>query len=292
MNGQWFEYAAAVDDTRLWPWKQYAETVRFELQRSQRFYLPYGSGISTGRRFKDVADLLRLPFDVVTVLCPTDCVHKEHPAEGRRIQAMTIAISADADHSPARRYMSGLQWPANVEPWFLMFSMVKEPVKKVWVVSTGPILVCKRKDGDEVVLERFLVREQVTEELMAGGWGTDRLMAESDNDLHVVLELCLMLGLQNVKRATVQVPKGAARARVARGKTALFDYHVLEVDGERWDGAAGKGQAEHGHRSHLRRGHIRRLDAQRRVWVRACYVHGSQPGFVAKDYSLSGGTGA
>lgn len=287
MDGKWFEYAGATDDTKLWRWKEYADTVRQELQRSQRFYLPYGTDLCTDRRFRDVADLLRLPFDVVTVLSSTDCVDKGHPAFGRRIETMTIAVCAEREDSPARRYMRKANWPASNEPWFLMFSLVKETTQKVWMPSTAAVLVSKRLENEDIAIEMHAAMNPMTTDLLASGISPERLVAEAKDDLRAVVELCLLLGLQNVKRISVPAPKGAARARLARGKTPLFDYHVLEVDGERWDGAEYSGNSTHGVRSHLRRGHIRRLDAVRRVWVRACYVRGTETGFVAKDYSLS-----
>lgn len=287
MPGKWFEYASVAEDIELWRWKKEADAVRTNLQRSQRFYLPYGTNLSTNRKFADIGDLLRLPFDVVSVLSCTDCTDASHAAFGRRIETMSVAVSAEMEDSPGHRYIRDGTWPEGSQPWFLMFSLVKEPTQKVWIPSSAPMLVSKRLHGEDIAIEMHAAVTPLAKHLLSTGISPARLVREAMNDLHVVVELCLLLGLQNVRRVAVPAPKGASKARIARKKTPLFDYHVLEVDGERWDGAEYSERSNTGVRSHLRRGHIRRLDAVRRVWVRACYVQGATPGFVDKDYSLS-----
>lgn len=98
---------------------------------------------------------------------------------------------------------------------------------------------------------------------------------------------CEALTMPQTAIERVDAPEKLNKARARRGKSALPDYHILRIGGERWASDRDVTQsARDGVRSHLRRGHIRRLGS-REVWVRSTYVHGRKPGFVHKDYEVS-----
>lgn len=106
------------------------------------------------------------------------------------------------------------------------------------------------------------------------------------DDVNSVTNLCAILNLQNVTASESRPPAKLIKKRGKLGRMPLYSYHVLDVDGERWDSPYENTGSGNGVRSHLRRGHIRRLD-NRHVWVRATFVHGSVPGFADKDYKVT-----
>lgn len=103
----------------------------------------------------------------------------------------------------------------------------------------------------------------------------------------VLMNFLIMLSLNNVTTEQVKVPEKLNKSRTIKGKVPLLDYHVLNVDGKRWDSKRDdESDGEYGVRSHMRRGHIRKIQSGRFVWVSACFVHGSIPGFVDKEYAV------
>jgi hypothetical protein len=289
MQGKWWEFAKAYEDSKAWQcWAGHGAAVRREMDRAQRFFLPAGVDLSVGKRYEDVGDLLRLPFDTVAVMSETDTNEDWGTNRREALHTITLAVSAEAPDSPAFGYMPADRWPPGHTPWLLLIPLARAPHPAVWVPGGPATAVTKTESGGGLALNMVPVLTPFTSDLLRTGLTAAQLTNEVRDDLKCVVELCLLLGLQNVRSILQPAPKGAAKARARKGKQPLFDYHVLEVDGERWEERAAVELATgRGVRSHLRRGHIRRLSESRRVWVRACYVHGAEPGFAAKDYALS-----
>lgn len=294
MQGKWWEFAKAYEDSKDWPfWGGYGAAVRKEMDRAQRFFLPAGIELSKGKKYEDVADLLRLPFDTVAIMSET---YMRGTDQRETLPMITLALNVERPDSPVK--IPADRWPQGHEPWLLLIPLIRAPHPHLVWVPGGPVAaVTKTKSGAGLSLNVVgaglslnivPVITPLNVELLKSGVTEAELSNEVRDDLKCVVELCLLLGLNNVRSVLQPVPKGAAKARARKGKQPLFDYHVLEVDGERWeDRAAVEHATGRGVRSHLRRGHIRRLSDSRRVWVRACYVHGAEPGFAAKDYAVS-----
>lgn len=94
-----------------------------------------------------------------------------------------------------------------------------------------------------------------------------------------------ILKLLNTKIINNPVPIALSKKK-NRHKKPLYSYNVLEVNGERWDSSHIHSGDGVGKRSHMRRGHIRNIGDDRYTWVRACFVRGSVPGFVDKEYHV------
>lgn len=289
MQGMWWEFAKAYEASNAWTcWSGHGAAVRKELDRAQRFFLPAGVDLSVGKRYEDVRDLLRLPFPTIALMSDTYVNEEWGPGRGERVQTLTIAVSAEHEDSPAFSYLPAKQWPQGQAPWMMLIPLARAPKIGLWVPDGPAVFVMKAEAASGLALNMHAADTPFTQDLMRSGMPPERLVSELRDNLKCVVELCLLLGLQNVRSVRQPAPKGAAKQRERKRKSPLFDYHVLEVDGDLWDRSAAVQQATgQGVRSHLRRGHIRRLSDSRRVWVRACYVHGSAPGFAAKDYAVA-----
>jgi hypothetical protein len=250
------------------------------LKSAQRFYLPEANHILHEEPFDDaVRPLARLPFSTVAVLRQT------HMEDRPDVPLWCITLASEVPPEQIAR----LKPQYRSEHGFKLTCCIFHPDRKYWVaqpyrgVCTFPThttsLAVSVMDGEAA---RALVDSK------AGGTFL-HLAKELMNDAYAVANLCVMLNLANVKTSHERPSPKQNALRRARGKAPLYDYHVLDVGGERWDdrGDATGGDGP-GRRSHLRRGHIRRLDDERAVWVRNTFVRGSVPGFVDKDYRVRG----
>jgi hypothetical protein len=290
MEGMWWEFAKAYEASTKWTcWPGHGALVRKAMNSAQRFFLPKGVDLSVGKEYHDVADLLRLPFDTVAVMSETETKGEWEFANGHRLRTITLAISAERAGDPAFGAFPIDRWPAGETPWILLIPLVRFARKdSPWIPSGAAVFVTKVESGDRLTLKMYAADTPFTSQWLLAGSTPEDLIKEASHDLKCVVELCLLLGLHNVRRVHKPAPKFAAKKRERSGKAPLFDYHILEVDGDLWERSADVERSTGaGVRSHLRRGHVRRLADSRRVWVRACYVHGAVPGFASKDYALS-----
>lgn len=281
-DANFFAFSAAIDAANRWSDRPFGSSVAWFLASGQRFFIPYGSDVTTGKAFDDVEDLLVLPFEVTCILSET---HLNYNL-AQKVQTITIAI--DADSEVGRQVTSKAGHAPVGEDWYVMISLAKMPGCD-WAPAAPVTIVSKANEGPsgKLSLHQFATADDFYTRRISAGQSHDQIIRESANDVHVITELCVLLGLNNTSASKLLPPKGAVRARAAKHKTPLYDYHVLVVDGETWSHERSDAPTSGlGVRSHLRRGHVRRLADGRRVWVRATYVHGQVDGFVAKDYKV------
>lgn len=103
------------------------------------------------------------------------------------------------------------------------------------------------------------------------------------------LVLQQFVGTLNAKGAHLEVqpePKFINQKRVAKGKSPLFGYHLLEVrPGAAIPGSRSIGDGNRASpRMHWRRGHIRTLGTGRLINIPPCLVGSPSSGVVDKDY--------
>jgi len=252
---------------------------------SQRFYLPYDINIVSD---DDISankynDLIKLPFDCIALL-----THTRFEGTNRGL-VITIAFQRDGYFENKHGLHKGLHGeltndPIEKEYEIGMLSLTYLPTLVNFWDSLPGLIYFSLERKLLCVVGRTL-QSIITDTNKKTGTGEFDCSIVHE-DIYALHNLCVMLSLGNVKTKKISPPCKLQKARERKGKAPLYSYHVLDVDGELWDGpriSTGEGQ---GKRSHLRRGHIRRLDERRRVWVRACLVHGSIPGFVDKDYKI------
>jgi hypothetical protein len=258
------------------------------LKMSQKFYLPDGADVLNKRAYADVFDLLELPFDCIAILSETHINDTgQYRVGGMWVPSITLAFNTSGPTNDLLSFCDPylMSSDAAMRPWCVLISLVKDPTLQAWFIIGAPAVVGKRCTSE---LAWSVIPCTLTQWLLQHA-SREQLANELQNDIHLLTNLCVMLGLKNVKRRTIDAPEAINAKRQKKGKLPLYSYHVLEVDNEVWDAPVNPG-AQKGdgvaRRSHLRRGHIRRLDETRRVWVRAAYVHGGAKGFVHKDYSV------
>lgn len=276
---KWSAFTEAVSNLRRIATAMHASKAREEvewlalcIEQSVKFYFPSGMNVLEGKKIHDeTRDLLELPFDIVSVLSEVPMMDATGD-EAATADMITVAVSAKGHSS-------------HPGAWALIASAINIPGCEGWQPSGCQILVVKPPLAPGIsVFPGGAFAEASIQRL-----GLEATLREMQQDVVVVTNLCAMLGLGNVRKSLVEAPKRLNEKRQRNGKLPLWSYHVLEVDGERWEkpdalvGAQGRV-----FRSHLRRGHIRRLADGRRVWVRASFVHGAAAGFVHKDYRIAG----
>jgi hypothetical protein len=97
----------------------------------------------------------------------------------------------------------------------------------------------------------------------------------------------LLWGLADINRpgvrlARISPPAKLQKARTAKRKPPLFDYHVVaERPSSRSESSEGSDRS--GPRLHERRGHYRQLASGLRVWVRSAIVGAARDGVIGKE---------
>jgi len=264
-------------------WREFGLAVAQSLITAQRFYLPGAAWVLTGKEIdEEVKNLIRLPFDTIAILTETQFNDTDLGKTDSWMITLACEIRKRIDVGSsvlARRGFSLASLALIPDPdggrdfWFLQpISVFCELPENI----SGFVL-------HPHVLPMRTTTMQALEEAGIRTWGKELI-----DDASSVMNLCALLGLHNVETIEQNAPAKVQKKRSAGGKSPLYSYHVLSVDGEIWDKSMRlPSNGGEGLRSHLRRGHIRRLDSGRRVWVRAAYVHGRKPGFVDKDYLLT-----
>lgn len=286
--GHWGKFADAERDIR-------AQDDRFGcartldiaasiLARSQRFYLPNGRMVVENRLLDDpIRDLVKLPFDAIAIL--TECRPLE--VEGDSTPAWNICIAFDPNGATSRSHnlCTPGKFPADsicmlscsnrLGYWFMV--PLISVVQRADCSDGYRVGVGDDRRGCAASWIDYFDKNEIT----IGDW--------FGYDMFVVVNLCALLNLNNVKTSMHRAPEPLNAKRKKAGKPPLVGYHVLDVDGEIWDGPYSAIGIGPGYRSHLRRGHIRRREGGVNLWVRATYVHGNVDGFVDKDYRVTSG---
>lgn len=275
-----------------------ADFLRFGaiVQQSIKFYLPEASMVLGERPYAQFADLFELPFDCISILSETFASETgERTGDSIAKPMLTLAFAVRGAFDLSIRWTpTAEQLPTDA--WCYLVGLVQETLegRDLWVPS-GPVLfVCKQSDRIDIKPVPIAFNGSFYQQVSRAGdlgidYGPERALREMQADVCALLNLCVMLGLKNVSAQEVPPPVLVNAKRAKKGKQPLWSYHVLEVDGERWDAPANRmSSSEREVRSHLRRGHVRRIGDGRLVWVRAAFVHGKAAGFVDKDYAVRG----
>lgn len=232
-----------------------ASNICAAIKSGQRFYFPDSADVISGKRLSaSQMDLVRLPYQTIAIACG-------HSSAAGGAYRRIVVASANPDNDREFCIYSAICGSATGGKWiaFPAFQKVSIP---------------EGRDGYDT--QMFVLPGLPDGYVDIGDLGEDTT---------AVLNLCLMLAMSNVAESVVRPSAKAAARRKAKGKRPLYDYKILVVDGQKWDGPS-SGSPGSGVRSHLRRGHVRRIADGRAVWVRATFVHGSVAGFVGKDYSV------
>lgn len=261
---------------------------------AQRFYVPFVQSLFLDRTLtEDRKQLIRLPYECIAVLTNPPFIYDfddRIPAE----TGWSIAIAFVADSAFNKSF--GLLRTQNQDDKdyaFGLLSLIRCPLnhpdpllKNRWILApdVAGIGLPSTNDG-------YLIGVSNTDCArdwgLANSWDKNRRQLYFESPFEVIANACTMLNLHNVKTHSVLPPEKLLKKARKFGHEPLYSYKILVVDGERWHD---NGRCENkggSFRSHLRRGHIRRLhDSERRVWVRATFVHGKSPGFVSKDYEM------
>jgi len=258
---------------------------------AMKFYLPDGGTVLEGRRISsDLKEMLRMPYPVIAVLNETTF----HRPDGTPEEpGLNISIAIDRDHMVSE--FPNLSALKHQPPGFLLMSLINSSRTRAlvplgrsgWLPMADVAYVGLPEGVDGYTLRAM---EKRGESGAAGLYEyVSATLSDLNDDAMAVMNLCAMLSMHNVEAERRTPPEKLQRKRQRNGKLPLYSYHVLKVDGQAWDSPdRGFSTDSHGVRSHMRRGHIRRLNGgERRVWVRATFVHGSKPGFVDKDYEVS-----
>jgi len=243
--------------------------------------MPGARNVIEGRRIDaDVKQAAKLPFDAIALLSETSLTDGiETGGSQKKYPSWKISIVADGQ-CDSMQHLARVHanTPDVAGPGFWVWSVVLSPQNKHWQLWPGYAFCALFEDRDGYMIHPWT---------LPGIPPINNLAAEFADDMASVLNLCVMLSLHNVSKERRDPPTKVNKKRLSNNKVPLFDYHVLKVDGDAWDSPTeetGQGSA---YRSHLRRGHIRNLVDGRKVFVRATFVHGAVPGFVAKDYLIN-----
>ena len=285
--GHWGKFDAALDsllratpaDPQHIPFFKAAAHL---LTIAQRFYLPNSRGVLDGKPLDDqVKDLVRLPYDVIAILSET---HFIGAPNGARAGSWKITVAVDP-HGAANERLGFVAPDIAGQRGIAMLSLFETRESRFpW--GTLPLAACIAFRENDIGWDRRIGGDLALAKEISF-WSGRPIFDEFEGDEAAVGNLCALLNLANVATHRVAPPEKMNKKRAQSGKRPLYDYHVLEVEGDRWDSPYVQTDTGQGVRSHLRRGHIRRLE-DRSVWVRATFVHGSVPGFVDKDYDVRG----
>lgn len=289
-HGMWGAFADATADMKSLcrlsksKWMaRVAETAATALEQSQRFYLPNARHVLSNSPASDSLALsATLPFDCISILSET--TFDAGTRQEWTTKKISIAFRIGGDFGSRQKLFT-----MDDRFTFFVFGMAKiHPSQRAsmgfdWFPYGGGCSVSYRPG------HQYFMSAQVTKDVLDALGPSDdhRFGREMLDDVESVMNLCVLLGLNNVRLEQRAAPKVLQAARARRSKPPLLSYHVLAVDGERWDRSKGPAGTGQGVRSHLRRGHVRRLADDRHIWVRDTVVRGSIPGFVDKDYDLT-----
>lgn len=268
------------------PQKGFSHMAKEVFYDSQRFYVPDAAYIIEGKVFDSVLQgMMNLPYDNVSVLSETHIIDTNE-----QTWKVTLAINPNGESRTSKLFKSILDQrfgaDRNQRGWVVCSFLQSDSFRKIRPRTNGfipmPIAYAyvsfpEHREGYEIQIL----------EAAHHGLSNENIAFELNEDIGSIQNLCAMLSLKNVETADVVPPKNLSRKRSKRGNRPLYSYHILNVDGELWDGETNRGNTGNGIRSHYRRGHIRRLSGDRSVWVRATMVKGAVPGFVDKDYCVT-----
>lgn len=237
---------------------------------AHKFIMPDAGRMTDRKPFDDLKEHMRLPFDRIALLREVEI------AAGISRPQICLAVASHLVPQAAS--------PAD---FLVCDCILAVPERNAWS-PTAPIGVEIRPEQSGIKMHEFEYTKHEEQLLYGKDFSLLKENGEGFGALNGLAEMMVMLSLSNVTTRLVEAPAALNKKRMRQGKLPLYDYHVLLVDGEDVSAYEGDNRKTDIHvRSHFRRGHIRRLDAQRRVWVRAAYVHGRADGFVDKDYKVA-----
>lgn len=253
------------------------------LKKSQKVYFPSNRRILAGKAIDDqIAELVRLPYPVTTILTDTelpvsDEVRRIYKGPKTKFDSHSVIIAFDpTEITDIGGYTIYPQKENSIG--FICILEIPEEVREhylKWALVPTVFFAYRSENG-------YTIEGEALEDKNSEAFSQEGLF-----NFDVILNTCAVLNLQNVSAETHTAPAALNKARIKKGKAGLYDYKILVVDGERWDGRHSTSHSNHdGVRSHFRRGHIRRLETGKAVWVRSTIVQGSREGFVEKTYSL------
>lgn len=281
-NGYWHLFNSAAEDMRELEVRMesrdeavawIAETAGRLLDVSQRFYLPDGGGSAlAGRQYDDaLKEMIQLPYEAIAVL-------REVRHEGAETKHWCISLAVEANGAISHE----LELCKSAPDAGSMIVLSLNRIMGKWICMPSDVLVTPNHGVGYSVR----ARDVDSPSFRSIGYTPEMFAKEFQSDFHCISNLCVLLNTLNIGKRAFPPPQKVDKRRAKKGKRPLYDYHVLEVDGEIWDSPFTTVGTGSGVRSHLRRGHIRRLAVGRTTWVRATFVHGSVPGFVDKDYDM------
>lgn len=250
------------------------------LAKWPKFYIPEAGELSGGRMYDDMKSMMRLPYPGIVTLRET----RFHDSSGvpdapSRGLVMTMFFDIHDVEMAGERIID----PSDFQiPSWGALTLVRS-ANNGWRAFPPCIFII---DGAGPGFVIRLSRTADLDRLLSTGFSSEQCCEDLQDEPSALLETCMLLHCTNVEAVAVPAPKFLNRKRQSRGKRALYEYHVLRVDGEVWDSSASTTGHGVGVRSHFRRGHFRRIDDARMTWVRATMVKGSVPGFVEKDYDI------
>lgn len=260
-------------------YQRFSHSLASAVQEGGRFYLPiYSDDFSDSCASPEFRSLVRSPYDCITVLT------RANNQDGDPTLAATIVFTRESLFNQKHKFIidpiqppGGGFYVAGVYQALGSAAFRAQPWLGFWGF-----------DGNDGKMSIRQIRLPFVDEAQVKLYSPSGMCVRDSINTYAnfALQLMVMVNLSNVHKQRVDPPAALNKKRLKNGKLPLYSYHVLKVDGEVWDRpeTCGKGP---GVRSHLRRGHVRRLhNSERFVWVRASFVRGSVPGFVAKDYDV------
>lgn len=246
----------------------------------QRFYVPEHIELIAGKVIDDeIKTCLHLPYECVCVLNKQGI----EGADGVKVPSWVISVGIDIKTIQAANpafFAADDPFLAS-EDSFGYGVMTIIHTRELGRYAIYPFVICVLYEFGTDGLVLVKAADSSTQHTRT----IEQLQREFNDDVSALQNMCIMLSLSNVTHAPVAVPDKLNRKYRKHHDHGLLDYHVLVVDGERYERVEQHGSTGHAVRSHLRRGHIRRLPGGK-VWVKQTTVHGHAKGFVKKDYVI------
>lgn len=279
------------------------ETIIDTADKAPKFILPdEGRLLERDKQalFKDEQlDTLHLPFPEMVIEYPVAYSKGENfdPKEAAR-STKRLAILIDLKHLATRLKVP---FPAGMDVGIMVVPISYYDEMDFWVPM--PAAGVLNSTDDEVPDHAYSnLSYQVVAWLphMLNGAAKkarkteDEMLKHMHNDVNseccAVIDMLQIMQCSNVKATKLNtVNTSVNRKRASKGKTPLFEYHVLAVDLAGVNSHVGirptyEPSDRKSPRQHLRRGHIRQCHSGKRVFVQAAMV-GSR-GQVSKTYAV------
>jgi hypothetical protein len=150
-----------------------------------------------------------------------------------------------------------------------------------FMISGAPILVyaCEKSDTETVYFAYLQTPH---------GWlflTTEISDMVQELLLLEVRAICIALDAEVLTRTIIRAPAALNRKREKNGRSAVRDYHLLNLVKKYRAANPSDGQSGGHKRLHFRRGHWRHY-GESKTWIRWCLAGDPALGFYDKDYKL------